>query len=153
MMVALLVLGCVGAAGAAAAAEMHLGKPLTLSHAVPVAEVATDPARYAGKTLQVRGKITEVCERMGCWMNLVDPTGKSSLRVKVNDGEIVFPKSAIGKIAVAEGKLVELRLTREQAIARARHEAAEQGRPFSPDSVKSGTTLYQIQGTGAVIQE
>jgi len=153
MMVAFLALWCAGAAGAAAPAEIQLGKPLTLSHAVPVAEVGADPARYVGKTVQVRGKVTEVCEKMGCWMNLVDPAGKSSLRIKVNDGEIVFPQSAIGKMAVAEGKLVELRLTREQVIARARHEAEEQGRPFSPGSVKGGATIYQIQGTGAVIQE
>jgi hypothetical protein len=103
--------------------------------------------------VQVRGKVTEVCEMAGCWMSLVDPAGNSSIRVKVNDGEIVFPKTAIGKIALAEGPLKQLNLTREQMVARAKHEAEEQGRKFNPESVKSGGTIYQIQGTGAVIFE
>ena len=70
-----------------------------------------------------------------------------------DDGDIVFPKTAIGKIALAEGTLKEFKLTREQMIARARHEAEEQGRKFNPDSVKSGGTIYQIHGTGAIILE
>jgi NACalpha-BTF3-like transcription factor len=99
--------------------------------------------------VQVKGKVSEVCARMGCWMQLVE-AGKA-VRIKVNDGDIVFPKSAVGKTAVAEGTLRKLELTKEQAVARARHEAEERGTPFDPDSVTSGATIYQIQGTGAVI--
>jgi hypothetical protein len=63
----------------------------------------------------------------------------------------VFPKEAVGKMATAEGELKKFELTKEQAIARAKHEAEEQGRKFNPASVKGGATIYQIQGTGAVI--
>ena len=107
------------------------------------------PDQSVGKVVQVKGKVTEVCEKMGCWMQLVD--AEQGVRVKVNDGDIVFPKSAIGKTAVAEGTLKKLELTKEQAIARAKHEAEERGTKFNPASVKSGATIYQIQGTGAVI--
>jgi hypothetical protein len=69
----------------------------------------------------------------------------------VNDGEIVFPKSHVGKMVVAEGTLKKIVMTKEQAIARAKHEAEEQGRKFNPESIKSGVTVYQIQGTGAVL--
>ena len=34
-----------------------------------------------------------------------------------------------------------------------KHEAEEQGRKFNAGSVKSGSTIYQIQGTGALILE
>ncbi|MFN0165305.1 MAG: DUF4920 domain-containing protein [Bryobacteraceae bacterium] len=139
------------ACGVLLGAEVKLGKPLTLTQATPIPEISAHPAQYSGKTVLVRGKVTEVCEMMGCWMKLVD--GEQSLRVKVNDGEIVFPKTAIGKTALAEGKLMEIKLTREQAIARARHEAEEQKRPFRAESIKSGLTIYQIQGTGAVVSE
>jgi hypothetical protein len=71
--------------------------------------------------------------------------------VKVQDGDIVFPKSAVGRTAIAEGTLNRLQLSKEQAIARAKHEAEERGTKFDPASVKSGATIYQIQGTGAVI--
>lgn len=134
-------------------ADQKIGKPLTLAESVPLTDVAANPDRFVDKTVQVRGRVTEVCEMMGCWMNLVDPSGDRSIRIKVNDGELVFPKTAVGKLAIAEGKLTRFVLTREQAVARARHEAEEQGRKFDPASIKSGATIYQIQGSGAVIKD
>jgi predicted transcriptional regulator len=133
----------------AAAAETRLGKPLALAQPTPIRTVLAKPAPYVGKIVQVKGKITEVCEMMGCWMSLAD--AGQSLRIKVDDGDIVFPKTAVGRQAIAEGKFVKFELTREQAIARGRPEAQEQGRPFHPESVKTGITVYQIQGQGAVI--
>lgn len=130
-------------------AEQKLGKPLTLPKPTAVAAVLSDPEPFAGKTVQVKGKVAEVCQMAGCWMSLTDE-GKS-LRIKVNDGDIVFPKDSVGKMAIAEGKLEKMELTREQMIARAKHEADEQGRKFDPKSIKSGKTIYQIQGVGAIL--
>jgi hypothetical protein len=90
---------------------------------------------------------------MGCWMELVDPASGKGVRIKVNEGEIVFPKEAVGKTAIAEGKFARLVLSKEQAIAQAKHEAEENGRKFDPASITSGRTMYQIQGTGAAILE
>ncbi len=132
-----------------ALADQKLGKPLTLPKPMAVAAVLSDPEPLAGKTVQVKGKVAEVCQMAGCWMSLTDE-GKS-LRIKVNDGDIVFPKESVGKMAIAEGKLEKMELTRDQMIARAKHEAEEQGRKFDPKSVKSGKTIYQIQGVGAVV--
>ncbi|MDX2153901.1 MAG: DUF4920 domain-containing protein [Bryobacteraceae bacterium] len=111
----------------------------------------SQPDAFVGKTVQVKGKVTEVCQNMGCWMNLVDSASAKSVRIKVKDGEIVFPKDAVGKMAIAEGKLAKMELTKEQVVARAKHEAEEQGRKFNPHSVKGGETVYQIAGTGAVL--
>ena len=105
----------------ALAADMPLGKPLVLKEPVSVEKLMAKPAAYAEKTVQVKGKVTAVCENMGCWMALTN--ADTTIRVKVNDGEIVFPKEAVGKLATAEGKLV-----------------------------KTAST-WQIQGTGAVIHE
>jgi hypothetical protein len=132
-------------------AETRLGKPFTLSQPVAVGDLMAKPETQEGRTVQVTGRITEVCERMGCWMNLVDPKSNSRVRIKVNDGDIMFPTSAMGKMAVAEGKLTKIEYTREQAVAAARHEAEEQGRRFDPASVKSGKTVYQVAGTGALL--
>ncbi|MBI3682989.1 MAG: DUF4920 domain-containing protein [Acidobacteria bacterium] len=136
---------------ASAAGEKKLGKELTLKTQTPIPDLLASADQHTGKTVQVKGKITEVCQMMGCWTNLVDPASGKMMRVKVNDGEIVFPKEAIGKMAVAEGVLQKIELTKEQAIARARHEAEEQSRKFNPASVKSGAVIYQIQGTGAIL--
>jgi len=133
------------------AADSKLGKPLTLESQTAIADILGSPEKYTGKTVQVKGKITEVCEMMGCWTNLVDSASGKMIKVKVADGEIVFPKEAVGKMAIAEGELKKLSLSKEQAIARAKHEAEEQGRKFNPASVKGAVTIYQIQGSGAVI--
>ncbi|MCS7042181.1 MAG: DUF4920 domain-containing protein [Bryobacteraceae bacterium] len=133
-------------------AAQPLGKPLTLKQRTPIAELSAKPEKYIDQTVQVRGRIAEVCEKMGCWMNLVDPATNARVRIKVKDGEIVFPKEAVGKMAVAEGKFVRIELTREQAIERARHEAEENRKPFDPSSITGPVTIYQIQGTGAVIE-
>ncbi len=134
------------------AAEAKLGKPLTLKETTPIASLAGEPGKYVGKTVQARGKVTEVCRKMGCWMSLADDSGKL-VRIKVRDGEIVFPKTAVGKTAVAEGKFVKLELTKEQTLALRKHEAEENGKPFDAATVTGPTVIYQIQGTGAVILE
>src|SRR5262245_55657032 len=89
------------------AADTKLGQPLTLKSSTPIKDVLSSPDQYAGKTVQVKGKITEVCEMMGCWTNLADDSGKM-IKIKVNDGEIVFPKDAVGKTAIAEGTLKKI---------------------------------------------
>ncbi len=134
-----------------ATAATNLGAPLTLDGPTPIPTILAAPDSYVGKTVQVKGKIGAVCEMMGCWMNVVDPKSGKHIRIKVKDGEIVFPAKAIGKTALAEGKLVKIDLTTEQAVARAKHEAEEQGRSFNPDSVKGPVSFYQISGTGAVV--
>jgi hypothetical protein len=123
---------------------------LTLREPAPISKIVASPDSFVGRTVQVKGKATEVCEMMGCWINIVEERNQS-IRVKVNDGDIVFPRTAVGKTVIAEGKLTKLELSREQAVARARHEAEEQGRKFKSESVKSGAIIYQIQGSGALI--
>jgi len=135
------------------AADENLGAPLLLKTQTPIADLLAKPARFVGRSVQVKGNITDVCQKMGCWMMLSDAATGASIRVKVQDGEIVFPKDSVGKKAVAEGSFEQLKLTRAQAVERARHEAEEKGRKFDPASVKGPLTIYQIQGTGAVILE
>jgi hypothetical protein len=132
------------------AAEIKLGKPLTLKEQTPLATLLGKPADYVGKTVQVKGKVTEVCQMMGCWIDLTNEDGQK-LRIKVKDGEIEFPKDASGRTAVAEGRFDKIELTREQARARAEEEAREKGAKFDPAGIKGPVTIYQIQGSGAIL--
>ncbi|MGE5569749.1 MAG: DUF4920 domain-containing protein [Rhodospirillales bacterium] len=135
------------------AGEVKLGKPLALKEATPIDQLVANPDRYVGKAVQVKGTVRDVCQRMGCWTEVANPASGKSVRVKVKDGEIVFPKNSIGKTIVVEGTLAKIEQTREQVIAQAQHEAEENNRKFDPASITSGRTYYQIQGTGAVIIE
>lgn len=138
------------ALGLLSAGENRLGKPLTVKEPMPLGALLAHPDEYAGRTVQVKGKIAAVCQMMGCWLDLTNDEGQK-IHIKVNDGEIEFPKDSVGKIAIAEGKLTKTELSKEQAIARAREEAGERGVKFDPASVKGPMTIYEIQGSGAVI--
>jgi hypothetical protein len=131
------------------AADSQLGKPLLLKQPVAIASLLARPASYVGKMVQVTGKITAVCQEMGCWMYLADDQGRK-VRIKVKDGEIVFPHDGAGRIATAEG--VFTKMTREQIVEQAQDEAESSKKRFDPSSIKSGTVEYQIQGAGAVIK-
>lgn len=136
--------------GLLSAADTKLGKPLTVKEPMPLATLLAHPDDYVGQTVQVKGKIVEVCQMMGCWLDLTNEAGQK-LRIKVNDGEIEFPKDGAGKTAIAEGKFTKSEQTKEQAIASAKEEALEKGKSFDPASVKGPVTVYQIQGLGALI--
>jgi hypothetical protein len=143
-----ILLASILSLGLLSAGEIKLGKPLTVKEPMPLATLLAHPDDYVGKTVQVKGKIVEVCQMMGCWMDLTNDAGQK-VRIKVNDGEIDFPKDGAGN--VAEGKFTKTELTKEQAIARAKEEAEEGGKTFDPASVKGPITIYQIQGSGASV--
>lgn len=135
------------------AGELRLGAPLALKKQTAIAALESKPADFLDKQVQVKGKVAEVCEKAGCWMNLVDTKTNAKVRIKVKDGEIVFPKEAVGKTAVAEGTFTKIELTKDQLIAQLKHEAEENKKKFDPSTVTEGKTIYQIKGTGAVVQE
>jgi hypothetical protein len=137
------------ALAASAFAAEKFGKALTLTQATPVASILGKPDDFVGKTVQVKGKAAEVCQMMGCWLQIQD--GEKAIRFKVKDGEIMFPKTAVGRNVVAEGVLKKIELNQQQAAAWAKHEADERGQSFDPAKIKSGMTIYQIQGAGAVL--
>ena len=141
------------AAALAFGAAVNLGKPLTLKEPMSIQKLVSAPDQYLDKTVQVKGKVTDVCQMMGCWMELVEAGTAARVRIKVEDGVIVFPKDSVGKIALAEGVFTKLEMTREQAIEQAKHEAEMNKRSFDPSTIKGAVTIYQIQGTGAVVTD
>jgi hypothetical protein len=87
------------------AVEEKFGAGVTLTEATAIADVLEDPAAFAGRTIRIDGTVTAVCENMGCWMALAESDAKDAptVRVKVDDGVIVFPVTAKGKKASAQG--------------------------------------------------
>ncbi|MCL7962046.1 MAG: DUF4920 domain-containing protein [marine benthic group bacterium] len=129
------------------------GEALTLTESTSVSDVLADPEAYVGQNLRVEGTVTGVCERQGCWIAVAGENEGEQLRVKVEDGVIVFPQTAMGCHARVEGTLEKLELTMEQALAQARHHAEEQGLEFDPASVTGPEVIYQLRGLGAEIED
>jgi hypothetical protein len=134
------------------AASTKLGEPLSLTTVTKVSEINKNPGQYLGKKVLVEGLIIDVCAARGCWLDLASDVPFEKIKVKVVDGEIVFPMEAKGKLARVEGIAEEIKLTQEQAIQMGKHHAEEQGIAFDPASVTGPVSFYRIRGLGAEIE-
>ncbi len=128
------------------------GDGVILEKMTSVSELLENGDAYVGQRVQVRGMIVDVCASRGCWVYVAGEKPFEKIRVKVKDGEIVFPLEARGIEAVVEGTLEKFDLSREEVIQRKRHHAEEQGEEFDPSTVTGGETFFQIRGLGALIE-
>ena len=127
------------------------GKGVDGTEITKVSELVANADKYIGKTVRVEGVVIDVCAKRGCWMDLKSDGGK--VRIKVEDGVMVFPMDAKGKNAIAEGVFTKIEMTPEQARAHAKHLAEEKGQALAAADVPDAPTIiYQIAGTGAVIK-
>lgn len=127
------------------------GKPITVKEITKISAILTNPQAWVGKTVLVKGRVVDVCKKRGCWMEIASDKDFQSIKVKVKDGEIVFPLQARGKMAVVQGVVEKLEISKEQWLKHLQKEAKEEGKTFSPDSVKAGKIIYRLKGIGAKI--
>ena len=131
------------------------GKELTLKETTPVADILANPEQYSGKRVLVEGRVIDVCSKMGCWIKIDAGEGIEPITFKVDDGVMVFPVEARGKVARAEGVVDVQTMTEEERVAQAKHEAEENDRldSFDPSTIKGPMTVIRIMGEGAVIAD
>ena len=143
-----LALGLATTGAVWAAGDETFGTGVKLTEATPIKRLYESPKAFVGKTIRVDGVVTAVCEAMGCWMALAPAdTPDQTVRFKVDHGAaIVFPLSARGKNASAEGVFEE--------ISDADHEGQEAAREQTAAQKKGAEfgTKYQIKATGAIIR-
>jgi len=143
-----LAFGLATSAAVWAAADETFGTGVKLTESTPIKSLYDNPKAFVGKTIRLDGVVTAVCDSMGCWMALAPgESPDQTVRFKVDHGAgIVFPLSARGKKASAEGVF--------EAIAEADHEANEAAREQTaaqPKGAEFGKN-YQIKATGAVVR-
>jgi hypothetical protein len=131
-------------------AQEKLGKEITLQEKTEISQIISNPDEYLGKKVLIEGEILSVCQMAGCWMEVSGAEG-DKIRVKVKDGEIVFPKEGLGKTALVEGEVYKIELDEEEAKDYFEHMAEESDQEFDPTTVTGPMTIYQIKGFGAVI--
>jgi hypothetical protein len=132
-----------------AAQGTKYGEGVKLTTATPIETLLSDPGAWLGRTVRVDGIVTNVCEHAGCWLEISDEKSGKGVRFKVEDGVIVFPLTAKGHRASAEGTFELVQTTPDQHAAQDKekdHAAhAEHG-----DSKAAGPS-YQVRATGAVV--
>jgi hypothetical protein len=138
-------------AGPAQADETY-GGGVTLTETTSIGKILADPDTYVGRQVRIEGQVTEVCPMKGCWMEIAEPEG-DRIRVKVEDGVIIFPQDAKGKRAVAEGVLEALPMDRAEYVRWMSHLAEERGETFDAAKVGEGPfRILQLRGLGARVE-
>jgi hypothetical protein len=123
------------------------GAGVSLESATPITQLLGRPAEFAGKTVRVEGVVTEVCTAMGCWMALA-PEGQTTTRPVVliqvdHDGKIVFPVTAKGRKASAQGVV--------EKIEGGEGREAAQELAHAQGTSAAQAPQWRIAATGAVV--
>lgn len=149
--ICLLVALCLLATPVLAGDGTTFGDGITGEETTLISELLAQPEEFEGETVRVKGRVTNVCKKRGCWMSFASDEEFQELRIKAEDGVIVFPMEAKGKEGIAEGTFRTYELTMEQTVARRQHQAEEHGEEFDPASITEPETFHQIEVTGAVV--
>ncbi|MDZ7902673.1 MAG: DUF4920 domain-containing protein [Rheinheimera sp.] len=112
--------------------RQNFGPKFDASNSVTVQQVLAKPTEFLAKPFTVQGKIDAVCQKKGCWMQFETAADQPTFRLKVKDGDMVFPVSAKGKNAYAYGSLKAKPMSLEQTKTYLKHRAEEQGEVFDP---------------------
>ena len=133
--------------------KVKYGKEITLEEKTKISELLEDPESFLNEIVLVEGEVLDVCPMAGCWIDLSSDVEDEKIKVKVKDGEIVFPMEAKGSTALVEGKVYKIELSEERAISYYEHLAEEKGEKFDSALVTGPVTIYQIKGIGAEINQ
>ncbi len=106
---------------AASAQAKNYGADMPKGEALDIAAAAGNIANLNGKSGKFKGRITQVCQKQGCW--LVIESGGTVARIKTNDVFFV-PKDSKGE-AVVFGKIKQVEMKPEMV----KHLAEDAGKP------------------------
>jgi hypothetical protein len=91
-------------APSAAASTVKLGAPIRAGQKVALSSIAKESAKYANTTVTTEGRVTAVCQAMGCWMEIADTA--SEAHVRMSGHSFFIPKNASGRRAVVQGTVL-----------------------------------------------
>ena len=80
---------------------------------VALAALVEDHTEYAGKSVAITARVSEVCQKKGCFFIAQD--GATTVRVSFKDYSFFVPTDISGRDVTLVGKLRQVELTEEQA--------------------------------------
>ncbi|ASD66324.1 DUF4920 domain-containing protein [Pseudoalteromonas piscicida] len=134
------------------ASDTQFGVGADMSKLVAAEDVLKNTEQFVGSQITLSGEVVKVCKKRGCWMTLKVDNGEE-INVKVRDGDMVFPMSAIGKQAYATGVLEQFELDIEKTKRYLAHRAHENGEVFDASKVTEGMSLVRLKPDAVTILE
>jgi uncharacterized protein YdeI (BOF family) len=130
-------------------AGMVFGEKTTVENAITVEKLVTVmQAKEAGSPVDVKitGKVTEVCQKEGCWIKVKSPDG--SMMVKMKDHKFLVPVILEGKSIVING----IAETKKTTVAELRHFAEDAGKTKAEIAkITEPKTEITVQAKGILV--
>jgi len=100
-------------------------------NAIPMEDLPAQLKGDAAVPVKVKGKVTDVCSKKGCWMTLETPD-KTKVFVKMKDYAFFVPLEMIGKTVVLDGE------------AKLKTTSVEELKHYAQDAKKSKEEIAKI---------
>jgi len=133
------------------AEELLFGEAVNEKVKVNISTLLANPEQYLDKEVTIAGTIVGVCSHRGCWVDIASDAKYEKLRIKVRDGDMVFPLHAKGRQALATGKLTAIELSLEQTKKYKTHLAKRRGETIEPESISETMSIYQLSPIGVKV--
>ena len=117
------------------------GAAFTLSEVSDFLDVVERTEAYAGREVLVRARISDVCQKKGCWMVLRE--GSTSVRVRFEDYGFFVPKDCSGKTAYVQGHV-----KREVLSEKVAQHYAEESSSGNPTKVRGPREAVSFIASG-----
>ncbi len=69
----------------------------------PLASIVASPEQFEGQVVKTEGEISQVCQAMGCWMELRPDAESPGIRVPMANHSFFLPRDVAGSRATIEG--------------------------------------------------
>jgi Domain of unknown function (DUF4920) len=115
-----------------ASGMQYFGAKIDDKGAIPYASLVDQMADKDSMAVKVHGKVAEVCQVKGCWMNVV-ADGKENMFVKFKDYGFFMPLDITGKEVIMEGYAFR----EVTSVEELRHYAEDEGK--SPEEIAAIT--------------
>lgn len=126
------------------------GEKITSTEKTAISEIMSNPENFVGQKVLVEGTVVNVCAKRGCWIELASDKEFETIRVKVQDGVIVFPMEAKGQKALVEGEVYSFEYEADAECSGSCTHGKE-SKENCEHANKEVKTIYQIRGIGAEI--
>lgn len=128
-----------------ATAGMTFGDKTTAEGAVSPEQVAMLVAAKPAE-VKVKGKVTDVCKMMGCWLKMETTNG--TVMIKMKEESFFVPLSITGKTVVAKG----IAAIKETSVKSLRHYAEDAGKTKEEvNAIKEPKTEITMEATGILV--
>ena len=121
----------------------HYGSDFTLTEALTAAELLSAPEKFVDQNVLVEGKVTDVCQKAGCWMVITDD--ETTMRVLMKEHGFAVDKGGTGATCRVEGTIVAREIDPEFV---AHLESESTNVEAMPEKNAEGNIVYELNASG-----